>query len=200
MKALPLIRATLADAGGKVWGELGVGGSFNVQSPAVTKFIQTRAQRFAERVNDTTWHMLRDSLAEGEKAGEALAELEKRVIAVMEGRIKSSAETIARTEVIGGLNGGALESAKASGVVKAKKWLAAIDTMTRDSHIATHGEEVPLDDNFSLGGPAPGQIGIAEEDINCRCTVTFVVDEGKGFRPDLVSGLRAFVANGHSPS
>jgi HK97 family phage portal protein len=195
-EAIDPLKVIVTDAGGKVYGELGIGGRFNVASPSTTKFIRQRAQRFAESVNRTTWDRLKTSLADGEKAGETIDQLKERVKTVMRGRIKSDAETIARTEVIGGLNGGALQAAKDSGVVKAKKWLAAIDNRTRDTHIETHGEEVPLDADFSLGGPAPGQIGDAGEDINCRCTLTFVVDDGKRIRPGAIAGLKAFVANG----
>jgi uncharacterized protein with gpF-like domain len=95
-------------------------------------------------------------------------------------RIASTPETIARTEVIGAANGAVLEAWEQSGVVEGKSWLAALDDRTRESHIAAHGQTVPLDEDFQVGvgsGPAPGQIGEAEEDISCRCTITAVVSE-----------------------
>jgi len=57
----------------------------------------------------------------------------------------------------------------------------ALDDRTRDSHIAAHeqyngaDDGIPLEDDFQVGGgrgPAPGQIGLPEEDIQCRCTMT----------------------------
>jgi SPP1 gp7 family putative phage head morphogenesis protein len=198
-QAIDPLKVIVSDAGGRVYGELGIGGSFDVSSPATTKFIKQRAQRFAERVNETTWSKLRTSLAEGEKAGETIDQLSDRVRTIMRGRIRSDAETIARTEVIGGLNGGALEAARQSGVVKSKRWLAALDSRTRDTHAATHGEVVPLDDDFSLGGPAPGQIGDPAEDIQCRCTLVFEVDEGKQIRPDVLAVMREFANGTTSP-
>jgi HK97 family phage portal protein len=193
-----LLRTVVKDAGKKVYAELGIGGAFDVAAPQVTRFIQERAQRFATRVNDTTWDRLKTSLADGEASGETIDQLKVRVSDIMRGRIKSDSETIARTEVIGGLNGGALEAAKASGVVKSKRWLAALDDRTRDTHAATHGEVVPLDADFSLGGPAPGQIPDPAESINCRCTLVFEVDDSKRFSPDTLKGLREFARNGHT--
>lgn len=174
------IIASVIKAGAlKAFADLGLGLSFDVQSPSVSQFIDTRAQRFAEAVVETTWRQLQDSLIAGEKNGESIGDLAARVRAVMGDRIRSTPEVIARTEVVGGLNGGALLAAKESGVVKSKRWLAAIDDRTRDSHVSAHGQTVPLDDDFALAGgsgPAPGQIGVGAEDIQCRCTLTFITD------------------------
>ena len=122
--------------------------------------------------------LLKKSLAEGIDAGEGIDKLAKRVEAVMEDRIRSSAEVIARTETITASNGGKLLSYKQSGVVKGKSWLAALDARTRESHIEAHrrymDNPIGLDEDFEVGlgaGPAPGQIGLPEEDIQCRCTI-----------------------------
>ena len=55
----------------------------------------------------------------------------------------------------------------------------------RDSHVEAHGQEVKIDEDFTVGdgeGKAPGQIGLAEEDINCRCTMLAVTDQGRGMK------------------
>jgi SPP1 gp7 family putative phage head morphogenesis protein len=94
---------------------------------------------------------------------------------IMAERIRSTPETIARTEVIGAANGGTLEAWRQSGVVQRKTWLAALDARTRDSHVEAHGQTVALEADFVVGGhlgPAPGQIGEPDEDINCRCSMT----------------------------
>ena len=86
----------------------------------------------------------------------------------------SRAFTIARTEVLGASNGGALLSWEQSNVVDSKTWIASLDQATRESHVYAHGQTVGLKDDFVLDGgrgPAPGQIGVAEEDIQCRCTM-----------------------------
>jgi hypothetical protein len=65
-----------------------------------------------------------------------------------------------------------------------KGWLAALDENTRETHIEAAREyddsgAIALDEDFYVGdghGQAPGQIGSAEEDINCRCSIYPVID------------------------
>jgi HK97 family phage portal protein len=178
--ARPVLAEILQESGNAALADLELDIEFDTSAPAVVRFLERRAQRFAREVNDTTWEALKVSLSEGIEAGEGIADLEDRIEAVMGERIASTPETIARTEVIGAANGAVLEAWEQSGVVEGKSWLAALDDRTRESHIAAHGQTVPLDEDFQVGvgsGPAPGQIGEAEEDISCRCTITAVVSE-----------------------
>ena len=94
---------------------------------------------------------------------------------------------------MGASNGGTIESYKQSGVVRGKQWLATLDNRVRESHADAHGDIVGLDEDFEVGegsGPAPGQMGVAGEDINCRCTVMAVL--GDCLRGGL-TGLRSAV-------
>lgn len=175
----PLIREMVKDAGETVYADIALKGAFDVFEPNVARFIEQRAQRFAVQVNETTWDALRTSLSEGLQAGESIDDLAARVDTVMGDRIRSSATTIARTETNGATNGGAIIAAQDSGVVQGKTWVAALDERTRDTHLEAHDQTVALDQDFTVGagvGPSPGQIGIAEEDINCRCFLNFVLD------------------------
>jgi len=177
-KVKAVLLQILEDSGGDALDELAIGMAFDVKNPAVAQFLEDRAQRFAELVNETTWKMLKDSLGEGMDKGESIPDLIKRVIDVMGERIRSTPENIARTEVIGASNGATLEAWKQSGVVKGKVWLAALDDRTRETHVEAHGQERALDEDFEVGagsGPAPGQIGLAEEDCMCRCTMTAII-------------------------
>lgn len=179
----PVLTSVVDDVGNAALEDLGLSLAFNVADPAVTRFLHNRAQRFAEKVNETTWDLLKASLIQGIDGGEGIPELADRVEQVMRDRIRSSKETIARTEVIGASNGGMLEGWKQSDVVRGKQWIAALDDRTRDSHVMAHGQTVALTADFEVGGergPAPGQIGVAEEDINCRCTMLAVLDIAAG--------------------
>ncbi len=171
----PSLRALVLEFGRASLEELGIDLAFDVSQASVVRFLERRAQRFAERVNETTWDMLKATLKEGIDAGEGIPELGDRVESAMAGRIRSSKEVIARTEVIGASNGGTLEAWKqASDLIESKTWLATLDDRVRDSHREAHGQTVALDDDFDVGdgrGPAPGQIGLAAEDIQCRCTM-----------------------------
>ncbi len=178
-EARPLIREMVTEAGVTLYADLAIKGAFDVFNPQVARFIEQRAQRFAVQVNETTWTNLRASLSDGLQAGESIDDLAKRVESVMADRIRSSSDVIARTEVNGAVNGGAILAAEQSGVVQGKTWIAALDERTRETHIAAHEQTVPLDRDFMVGagmGPAPGQIGLASEDVNCRCFLNFVLD------------------------
>lgn len=174
----PEYETMLKEVGEEALSDIDVSLSFNLDSPEVRRFLERRVQRFAKEVNETTWARLKRELQDGLDAGEGIDQLGERVEGVMADRIASSKETIARTEVNGALNGGTLLAWEQSGVVSKKEWLAALDDRTRETHIAAHGQQVALDANFEVGGgagPAPGQIGLAEEDIACRCTMAPVI-------------------------
>lgn len=174
----PAITRIVGAAGRAAATDIGVGYGFDLEAPAVQRAIEKQAQTFARRVNETTWQALKDSLAEGYQLGEGADVLARRVELVMAGRIESDSITIARTETTKAYNEGTRESWKQSGVVAGKRWLAALDERTRDSHIEAHGQTVGLDEYFMVGvgmGQAPGQIGLPEEDINCRCAMTAVL-------------------------
>lgn len=184
---LPLLRVILQDSGDATLEELrerlqdpgSIGVDFDLNNPAVVRFLEGRAQRFAREVNETTWNRLKESLAEGIDAGEAIRDLEKRVEDIMGDRIRSSAETIARTEVVSSSNFGAMEAARQSGVVEGKEWLAALDSRTRPEHVDAHGQTRKLEEKFDVGGEKlmqPGE-GSAAMAVNCRCTVVFTLKE-----------------------
>lgn len=68
------------------------------------------------------------------------------------------------------------DTAKRAGATK-KTWRTMEDPRVRDSHVYLDGVTVGIDDEFytSNGNHAyyPSQFGVAEEDVNCRCWVTY---------------------------
>lgn len=71
---------------------------------------------------------------------------------------------------------GELDTAIADGATT-KTWHTMEDWRVRDSHYHLEGVTVGIDDVFSTYTGAetyyPGEFGIAEEDVNCRCWLTF---------------------------
>lgn len=67
------------------------------------------------------------------------------------------------------------EGAKKAGATE-KTWNTMADPRVRDTHSYLEGVTVPMDAEFyTFNGDSamfPGQFGVAEEDINCRCWVT----------------------------
>lgn len=177
----------VAEAGEEALKDLGLSMAFDVHDPLVDAFLKARAQRFAEKVNDTTYDMLKDEMTKGINEGEDIPTLAARVEKVMGDRIRSTPETIARTEVIGSYNGGTKEAWKQSGVVTKKRWLSTLDDRVRTpengddfDHKGAHDEVVPIDEPFVRTGEPldfPGDgAGSAGNVINCRCTMTGIVD------------------------
>ncbi len=175
----PVVQGIMGEAAIVAADELGLTFAFDVHDPRVIEAMERQLQRFAEEVNDTTWNHLRDSLAEGIADGETIDQLAERVGEVMDGRIRSSKETIARTEVTAASTNGTIESWRQSGVVDKKAWLAAMDDRTRETHTHAHGQVVGLDEDFSVGaatGPGPGMMSSAAESANCRCSLIPVIN------------------------
>jgi hypothetical protein len=60
-----------------------------------------------------------------------------------------------------------------------KVWTSTLDDKTRDTHQALDGEVVGMDEDFispsGARGSAPGLLGDASEDINCRCSLRYEV-------------------------
>lgn len=204
---MPDVNRAARDAGNTTMRDLGVSIAFDASRPEVAAFLTGRAQRFAERVNETTWEAVRSTLNEGREAGEGIDQLAERIEETMGDRIRSSAEVISRTETMGALNGGALQAAMQSGVVDKKAWIAAIDGRERPSHNQAHvryqREPIGIDTDFEVGdgaGPAPGDIGLPEEDIQCRCTLDFIIaedgddeDEERSIPSSAIAGIREWL-------
>lgn len=175
----PIVANIISEQAQLAADEVGYTIAFDVQDPNVIRAMEKQLQRFATEVNGTTWDALKAALAEGIAEGEGIGQLAERVDAVMVDRIRSSKETIARTEVTASSTIGTQESWRQSGVVTGKEWVAALDSRTRETHIEAHGQVVGLDDNFTVGGatgPGPGMMSSASESVNCRCSIAPVVD------------------------
>ncbi len=89
---------------------------------------------------------------------------------------------ISRTETTGALSAGHQAAMESLGsAVTSKKWLAIGDKETRETHEQAHGQTVPVNGSFLIGGHEcdyPGQYSLPpEERIHCRCTTISVLRE-----------------------
>jgi len=93
-----------------------------------------------------------------------------------EGGTEEDIVRIAETESHRVGNESAYKSAKQAGA-KTKRWECMMMPTSRDTHIYLNGVTIPIDAEFYTfnGNKAmyPGQFGVAEEDINCLCTVQY---------------------------
>jgi len=127
----------------------------------------------------STWQDVRDKTVVALRDGVTNEELKSSIQAVTQ-YSEFRADTIGRTETIAAYNGGDIASARALGEYgpTAKRWLATLDSRTRETHVDADGQTVPLAEPFIVGGDsldypvAPG--GSPGEVINCRCTVEYL--------------------------
>jgi hypothetical protein len=162
---------------------LAVTTSFNMNSDSVINWLDKYGLKRATEVIGTARDGIRAQLVEGLKAGESIVELKKRLVEYYDGYAedKWKALRVARTEVMASSNQGNLEAYKQSGVVEKKGWLGEPDA--RDTHLLaqrTYDESgaIPLNEKFEVGGDtmiAPGQGTLAEENVQCRCTLFAVL-------------------------
>ena len=131
------------------------------------------------RISDTTRDQIRDSIAIGLRE-----ELGPRQVArLIQERTRtigrSRAMTIATTEVNGASNAATVEAANALDITTRRRWIAASDGRTRESHAAAHGQVRGEGEAFDVGGAKlmqPGDpSGPPQEIIRCRCGVGLVL-------------------------
>jgi HK97 family phage portal protein len=146
--------------------------------PSFQATLKKQVFKFAQEVNETTKNKIRAELAEGLGAGEGVDKLAERMQGIFKNASVSRSQTIARTETTKASATGALTTYEESGVVKGKEWLTTMDDRTRMDHAEANGQTRKLDEKFSVNGEemdAPGLGNIAENNINCRCTIIPVI-------------------------
>ena len=83
---------------------------------------------------------------------------------------------IVETEAHRDANEAALRTAEEVGA-KTKKWITRLDDRVRDTHIYLEGQSVPIDARFYTfdgdSAPAPGMFSLPENNVNCRCELSF---------------------------
>ncbi len=135
---------------------------------------------------------VRETLTQGLRRGTTYREVAGLIQEDLE-RDATNAMRVVRTEAHRAQEQGKLESLKHAGdhgVETVKRWVSARDERVRAKHSDLDGQEVPYDQDFTTPdgyeGPAPGLIGVAHHDINCRCIhVVEVVTVERAEAPEL---------------
>lgn len=144
---------------------------FDVSNPANREFFDSYRLRLATQVTDTTREHIEAAIREGIDEGLSVPDVARKVREAGEEYAGYRSELISRTE----LHRAAIESseirAKNSGVVSGRTWLSASDERVRDTHRALNGVTVGLDEPF------PGGIRSPAEEINCRCSLLFLISD-----------------------
>ena len=117
--------------------------------------------------------------------------LEKAVDKYAQKKLKERAETIARTEIMGSLNGGQVDSwreLQKSGEVgpnAEKEWIVTEDAKTCMICQPLSGVSVPIKEKFSTGG---GEVDFPPLHPRCRCAVALT---------DLLVSYQGALSYGH---
>ena len=183
----PMYKALIAVDGRRKMNELPVVGvSFDVESEALTKHVQTYVPKLAGKINGTVIADLKAALQAGIAEGEGSRELRKRIEVIFSSRTKAGAMSIARTESARAQMVATQEAFKQSGVVTAKVWLTAGDpcdwcaplegkTLSLTEAYFEQGDEQTVTSSDS-GKPLTRTYDY--EDVehpplhpNCRCTI-----------------------------
>ena len=147
-------------------------------SADINAYVNDLGLKKSKNINKVTGKLIQKSLSNSKVEGIPVTDTAKK-ISNLTGFSKERAGKIARTETVGALNYGSLQSSKQSEIVKSKQWLAAIDEVTRDTHIEANGQVVPLDAEFRVGSDSmltPCTGSDPAENVNCRCTILEVLD------------------------
>jgi SPP1 gp7 family putative phage head morphogenesis protein len=176
----------------------GISGSKVITNYGVlnTKTVQAAIQNpisgltLNERLEERRREIIKEckqSITQGLIKGEAYVDMAKRVTNVFEKDI-IKANRVAQTEAHRAHMAGrtyAIEEAAKKGIPIMKVWDSALDEATRPAHQELDGKKVKWDEDFhsSAGGvgPSPGQMGVAADDVNCRCSVRAEIP---GFEPE----------------
>jgi len=132
-----------------------------------------------EVINNVIDGLLEEGFQNGLGIPEIQRELRGQLTEALTTINKYQAERIARTEINGAANTGSFEGAWQTGVALGKEWITSGLKGIRESHLYYESlGGVKMDYQYNMGLRFPGEsTGSAEEIINCRCTIGYIVDE-----------------------
>ncbi|MDD4985903.1 MAG: phage minor head protein [Dehalococcoidales bacterium] len=151
----------------------------NIPRKEVYRGVLTPMTKISLKSNrEAVQRKIQSSVIQSIAQGEGVSDLTARIKYDLE-RNANDALRIARTETTRVQNWAkqdSYEHAAARGLPVKKRWVATLDSKTRDRHANLDGETVDTKAPFSNGLMFPGdQGGPPEEVINCRCSMVTVV-------------------------
>jgi HK97 family phage portal protein len=158
---------------------------FNVSDKRVSKWIGYRLEKSSDSIVQKSLDDIRSDLKEGYENGESISAIGGRIKQYFDEAEQYRGDMIARTEVTAAMNKADLESVVQMGLEdKVKKiWVPEQDDKTRDTHQLAgrdYAEGISIDELFEVGEDkmlSPGDGDLAEENINCRCTMVYDIAE-----------------------
>lgn len=152
---------------------------FNMSDPAVEAYLATK---IGANLAPAIQEQLRKTILEGVRQALTRLQLEQKLRDEVFGAAESEARirAISSTEVMTAANMARAKGFQQGGATK-KQWNSLLLPTTRDAHELAHGQVVPIDQPFYVGGEAMDApldpSASAENVVNCKCWVT-VPEEG----------------------
>ena len=165
--------------------------SFGIyDSATVTRLIKEQPELLPRRVvngvKDKAWNRTKiaNAVTQGIIQGEGIPEIAQRIARQVGSDNMEAMTRYARTAMTGAQNAGRIEmlhEARAIGINVKKKWLATLDSRTRDAHRNLDGQVQEIDKPFKsdLGDiDYPGDFHAHPANVyNCRCTLIYEYPE-----------------------
>lgn len=164
--------------------------SFNIfNDRSVARLIKQKPKMLPEwkidEEKDYKWNRqkVENSITQGIIQGKRIDEITDDLVDNLCTTNDNKMMTFARTAMTGAQNAGRqaqMEDAEDMGIKVKKRWLATLDSRTRDTHAELDGQEVPVDEPFEVDGMEimyPGDPNAEPELVyNCRCTMIEVYE------------------------
>ena len=166
----------------------GAGISFDVTNPLTAKVLAQSGSQIVGIAETTQLNVMR-TIREGYEQGLSIPDTAKAIQAGMREAAFTRATLIARTEMVGAVNGGSLAAARiyqdaTGGQALYKEWMTAPGALypRHEDYDGLDGQTVHMDDTFEVGDDQleyPGDpAGSPEEVCNCRCTMVYTDTPG----------------------
>lgn len=168
---------------------------------SVERLIKDRPELLPRKVvngaKDKAWNKTKiaNAVTQSIIQGESIPDLAKRIAKDTASENGAQMVKYARTAMTSAQNGGRMESlhrAEAMGIKVKKRWLATLDSRTRDAHAELDGQVVGVDEPFKVIFQAskkdvpheveimfPGDPSCSEPGMlyNCRCTLVYEYED-----------------------
>ena len=160
---------------------------YNAESAAklVTKKPDILPKWKIHEKKDYIWNYkkAKNAVTQGIIQGEGIDQIADRLVNSLCTQNEDKMRMFARTAITGAQNAGRIEQmhdAEELGIKLKKRWVATLDSRTRDLHQRLDGQEVPIDQPFHIDDYEinfPGDPSAEPEMVyNCRCTMIQVYE------------------------
>jgi hypothetical protein len=173
-KAIPVWRKIMLEVAAGPLGRIGI--AWDVKHPLVVGQIEKAAQRTGAQISEASQFILRATIADAYEHGLTVGDTAQQIRSAMNEAAPYQAEMLARTDLNSLANGASKSAASLTGM-QFKTWVATFDDKTRPEHADAHGQTVPINDPFVVGGEDadyPGDPALSDAmAANCRCTLAY---------------------------